>query len=109
MVFRKPICDCRRVALADRATRGGAVPAAKTHRRAVVVELVELHAEALAHGQGHLGEQRRAVGIEQVVQGAAQPVVAQVLHVMGADAEHRAGKAVHCLLLAVDGLALHDQ
>ncbi len=73
------------------------------------MELVELHGEALAHGQGHLGKQCGAIGVEQVVQGATQAVVAEVVHVLGGDAEHRAGKAVDGLVLAVDGFALDDQ
>ena len=109
MFFRMTERDRYRATATDRATGGGAVLAAKAHRSAVVVELVELHGEALAHSQGHLGKQCGAVGVEQVVQSATQAVVAEVAHVLGGDAEHRTGKAVDGLVLAVDGFALDDQ
>ena len=72
------------------------------------MELVEANPEALPGGQDQLGEQRGAIGVEQPVQGSTEAVIAQVLHLLGADAEHAVGKAVHGLLLAVDRLALDD-
>ncbi len=106
--LRMSVGDGRAGASADLAATGAAVAAAEADRCGVVVELVEAHPEALPNGQHQLGEQRRAVGIEQPVQGAAEPVVAQVFHLLGADAEHAIGKAVHGLVLTVDRLALHD-
>jgi hypothetical protein len=99
--------DWRR-APADPAAGGCAVAAAEADRGGVVVELLEPHPEALPDGQHELGQQRRAVRIVKAVQGATEPVVAQVLHVLRADAEHATGEAVHRLLLTVDRLALDD-
>jgi len=72
------------------------------------VELLEAHPEALPNGQHELSQQRRAIGIEQPIQGAPEPIVAQVLHLLDTDAEHAIGETVHGLVLAVDRLALDD-
>ena len=103
-----PIGDHGGAATADAAPAGGAVAATEADRGGVVVELVEAHAEALPDGQDELGEQCAAVGIEQTIQRAPEPVVAEQRHVALADAEHAVGKTVHRLLLAIDGLALDD-
>lgn len=72
------------------------------------MKLLETHGKALPDGQHELGQQRRAVRVVEVIQRATEPVVAQVLHVLHAHAEHAAGEAVHGLLLAVDRFALDD-
>jgi hypothetical protein len=72
------------------------------------VELVEANPEPLPGGQHQLGEQRSAIGVEQPVQGPTKAVIAQMRHLLGADAEHAVGKAVHGLLLTVDRFALDD-
>jgi hypothetical protein len=72
------------------------------------MELIELQAEALAGRQHHVGEQRSAVGIKQVVECTSEPIVAEVLHLLGRDPKHTAGKAVDGLLLAVDRLSFDD-
>ena len=108
MRLRMPVSDRRGGASADPAALRGPVAATEADRCGVVVELLEAHAEALPDGQDELGEQRRAVGVEQPIQGAAEPVVAEMAHLQGADAEHAVGEAVHRLLLAVDRFALDD-
>ena len=106
--FGPPVRDRRGGSPADLAPARAAIAATEADRRGVVVELVETHTEALPDGQDEFGEQRSTVGIEQVVQGPSEAVVAQVPHLLGADAEHAVGEAVHRLLLAVDGLTLDD-
>jgi hypothetical protein len=72
------------------------------------VTLVEVHAEALCNGQCHLGKQGRAVGVKQVIQRTAKPIIAEVIHLLRSDAKHPARKAVDRLLLTVNRLALDD-
>jgi hypothetical protein len=96
----------RRGAAADLAPGGCAVLAAQADRRGFVVELLETHLEALPDGQHEFGQQRRAGRSVQAPQRATEPVVAQVLHILHAHAEHAAGETVHGLLLAVDRFAL---
>jgi hypothetical protein len=72
------------------------------------VKLVELQGEGLADRQDHSGEQRRTIGIKQAVERAPQAVIAQVLHLLGRDAEHTGGEAIHRLLLAIDRLSFDD-
>src|SRR5450755_2792972 len=105
-----PEDDGRRAAPANDSPRGGSIVAEEADRRAVVVKLIEAQIEALSDRQDDLGQQRSAVGVEEPIQGASEPVVAEVLHRLGVvDAEHAAGKPVNGLLLAVDGLALDDE
>src|SRR5215469_3884931 len=89
-------------------TRGRAVVTAEADRGAVIVKLIELHAEALADCHHHLGEQCASIRIEQSVERAPDPVVAHVLHLLGTDAEHPAGESMYRLLLAVDRFSLDD-
>jgi hypothetical protein len=106
--LRMPEDDGGRAAPANGSPRGGSIAAEEADRRAVVVKLVETQIEALSDRQDDLG-QCSAVGVEESVQGASEPVVAEVLHRLGVDAKHAAGKAVNGFLLAVDGLALDDE
>src|SRR5215469_9063398 len=89
-------------------TRGRAVVTTEADRGAVIVKLIELHAEALADRYHHLGEQCASIRIEQSVERAPDPVVAHVLHLLGTDAEHPAGEPMYRLLLAVDRFSLDD-
>jgi hypothetical protein len=73
------------------------------------VQFVETHAEALADGQYHLGEQGRPIGIEQTVKRSSEPIVAHMRHLLGIDTEQAIGESMHGLLLAVDWLSLDDQ
>src|ERR1700682_1661974 len=77
-------------------------------RRTVVVTLVEVPAEALCNGKCHLGEQGRAVGVKQVIQRTAKPIIAEVIHLLRTNAKHPARKAVDRLLLAVNRLTVDD-
>ena len=101
--------DGRRAAPSNASPRGATVAAAKADRGAVVVKLIKAQAEALPDRHDHLGQQRCAVGVKESIQSAPEPVIAEVLHLVGVDAEHAAGKAVHGLLLAVDRFALDDE
>jgi hypothetical protein len=102
--------DPGRPAPAHPAAPGRAVLARKAHARAVVVQLVELQAEAAAHRDHDLGEQRAPVGVEEAIEGAAYGIVAQLLHLQPCEAEGRRGEGAYGLLLAVDGFALdHDR
>lgn len=65
----------------------------RTEPHKVGVELVEVHAGALSDGQDEFGEQCGAVGIEQAVQGAPEPVVTEQHELAGADVEHAVDKA----------------
>src|SRR5450631_213063 len=94
---------------ANRSPRGGSIVTKEADRRAVVVQLIEAQVEALSDRQDDLGQQCSAVGVEEPIQGAPELVVAEMLHRLGVNAEHSAGKAVNGLLLAVDGLALDDE
>ena len=104
-----PVGDGRRGTPSDCSPRGGTEAAAKADRGAVVVQLVEAQAEALCDRHDDLGQQRCAVGIEESIQSAPEPVIAEALHLLGIDAEHAAGKPMHGLVLAVDGFALDDE
>ncbi len=101
--------DGRRAAPSNASPRGATVAAAKADRGAVVVKLIKAQAEALPDRHDHLGQQRCAVGVKESIQSAPEPVIAEVLHLVGVDAEHAAGKAVHGLLLTVDRFALDDE
>jgi hypothetical protein len=81
---------------------GRAVVTAEAYGGAVIVKLVELHAEAPADRHHHLGEQCASIRIEQSVERAPDPVVAHMLDLLGTDAEHPAGETMHRLLLEVD-------
>ena len=72
------------------------------------MQLLKLQGESLTDRQDHIGEQRRTIGIEQVVECTSDPVIAQMLHVLGRDAEHTGGEAIHGLLLAIDRLSFDD-
>jgi hypothetical protein len=72
------------------------------------VKLIEVNAKALADRHHDLGEQCGAVCVEQPIQSTSDPIVADMPHLFVANSEHAAREAVHCLLLAVDGLALND-
>jgi len=72
------------------------------------VDLLELQAEGLADRDDNIGEQRRTIGVKQAVERAPQAVIAEVLYLLGRDAEHTGGEALHGLLLAIDRLSLHD-
>src|SRR5258707_8625425 len=84
------------------------IAAIEADRCTVVVTLVEVHAEAFGNGQYRLGEQGRAVGVKQVIQRTAKPIIAEVIHLLSTDAKHPARKAVDRLLLAVNRLARDD-
>ena len=101
--------DGRCGATAEGSPGSGSISSGEADGRAVVVKLVETKLELLADGQDDLGQQRGAVGVEEVIQGAAEPVVAEVCHRLGVDAEHAACEAVNGLLLAIDRLALDDE
>jgi hypothetical protein len=64
MIFAVPKRDCR--CPLPRPTGGTliAVLTAEGDRGAVVVQFLELHGKALRHRQHHLGQQRRAIGLE---------------------------------------------
>ena len=72
------------------------------------MKLIEFEVETLTDRHHHFGEQRGSISIKQPVQSASEPVVAEVLHLLGGDAEHPAGEGLHCLLLAVNRLSLDD-
>ncbi|MBE7522126.1 MAG: hypothetical protein HS109_07050 [Burkholderiales bacterium] len=67
---------------------------------------LEGHPEALPHCDHHRGEQGSTVGVEEPIERAPNAVVGQPHHLRRVDAEAPRRKAVHGLLLAVDGLAL---
>ena len=104
-----PVDDGRCCAAADGSASGGSIRSGEADGRAVVVQFVEAKLELLADGQHDLGQQRGAVGVEEPILGASEPVVAELLHRLGVDAEHAAGKAMDGLLLAVNRLALDDE
>src|SRR6516162_216365 len=108
VVLGDAIGDRRPRSAADLAAPRAAISAAEAHRGAIVMDLLELQAESLADRQDHIGEQRRTIGIKQAVEGPPQAVIAKVLHLLGRDAEHTGGEALHGLLLAIDRLSLHD-
>ena len=83
------------------------VLAAEADRRRVVVELREADLEPLGDGEGHVGEQRGAVGVEEPVQGAADPVVADVVHIGWLQPVCGGGERRDRLRLAVNRLPLH--
>ncbi len=72
------------------------------------MQLLQAQIEALRHRENDLGEQRRAVGIEQPIQRAPDAVVAQARDLGRVDAEQPVGKARRALLLAVDRFALDN-
>jgi hypothetical protein len=83
---------------------------AKADCRRVVVQLLELHPEALADREHDGGEQRAAVGIIEPIERSAEPIIAQMPEVLLCQAVHGRGESVHGLDLAVDRLALdHDR
>jgi hypothetical protein len=98
----------RRRASADLAPPSPTVGAAEADRGAVIMKLVELQGEGLSDRKDHIGDERRAIGIKQAVEGTPQAIIAQVLHLLGRDAEHTGGEAIYPLLLAVDRLSFDD-
>jgi hypothetical protein len=72
------------------------------------VKLIEVNAKALADRYHDLGEQCGAVRVEQPIQRTSDPIIADMLHLFFANSEHAAREAMHSFLLAVNGLALHD-
>ena len=77
-------------------------------QRGVVVELLEAHPEALPDGDHDVGQQGGAIGVEEPVEGSADAIVAEVLEFTLFEPEEPAGKPLHHLRLAVDGLPLDD-
>ena len=108
-IFAEPERDARRALSAHRLGLYS-VLAAEANRGGVVVQLLELHAEALADREHDGGEQRAAVGIVESIEGSAEPIIAQVPKILLSEAVHGWGEAVHGLDLAIDRLALdHDR
>ena len=108
VVLGDTIGDRRRGSTADLAAPSPAIGAAEAHGSTIVVQLVKLQGKSLADRQDHIGEQRRTIGIEQVVECTPDPVIPEVLHLLGRDAEHTGGEAIHGLLLAIDRLSFDD-
>ena len=73
------------------------------------MQLVKAHAEAPAHGQCDGGEQAGAIGIEQVIQGTPEAIVAERSQRGSLESERTGLEAVDAFVLAVDGLALDQQ
>jgi hypothetical protein len=72
------------------------------------MEFGEAHGELLADREHHFGEQRRSVGVEEPIQGPADPIVAKLPHLSGREPKQGVGEADGGLLLAVDRFALDD-
>jgi hypothetical protein len=97
-----------RLAAALAAVRSG-VGAVQRDRRGVVVQLRAVHGELADHGERQLGQQRRAVGIEELIQRAADAVVVEQPGLPGREG-HQAGlEASGPAGQAVERLALHAQ
>jgi|GEM_PF-5862093 len=78
MILGVAISDRRRGTPAQFSAAGGPVLTAEGHRSRVVMQLIELHLELLADRHHDLGEQRGAVGIEQMIQRTAETIIAQM-------------------------------
>jgi hypothetical protein len=109
VVLRKTEYDTRRMLSAHRLGLHS-VLTAKADRCRVIVQLIELHREALADREHDGSEERAAIGTVEPIEGSAEPIIAQVPEVLLCQAVHRRGEAMHGLHLAVDGLPLdHDR
>ncbi|MBW4052386.1 MAG: hypothetical protein HIU85_13160 [Proteobacteria bacterium] len=55
---------------------------AEADGRRIVVQLLELHTEALADREHDGGEERAALGIVEPIEGSAEPIIAEVPEVL---------------------------
>lgn len=72
------------------------------------MEFGESHGEVLPDREHHFGEQRCPVGVEEPIQGPADAVIPQLLHLSGREPKQRVGEADCGLLLTVDRFALDE-
>jgi len=108
MVLGVAIGDPRDRAPPQPAARSGSpVLPAEADRRRVVVQLREAHAEALADRHDDLREERRAIGIEEPVQGPPELIVPDAELRVRAEAVQAGRERADRLALPVDGLPLH--
>ena len=108
MVLGETVDDRRCGPVPDLPADRGAVVSTETNGGAVIVKLVESQVEALTDCDHHLGEQRRPISVKQPIQSASEPIVAEVLHLLGRDAEHPAGEDLNRLLLPIDRLSFDN-
>src|SRR5215471_1878818 len=107
-IFGETVDDRRCGPVPDLPADRGAVVSTETNGGAVIVKLVESQVVALTDCDHHLGEQRRPISVKQPIQSASEPIVAEVLHLLGRDAEHPAGEDLNRLLLPIDRLSFDN-
>lgn len=109
VVLREAEGDRRGAAAADHPPLGAEVLSDEAHGGRVGVELVERDLERPRRGHERLGQEGAAVGIEEMVESAPDPVVAEGVELLCGESEKRRVEGGDRLVLAVDGLALDDE
>jgi hypothetical protein len=108
VVFGVTVGDVRGALAAHLAPAGLGVLAAEAHAGRVVMQLLERHVKRAHGAEHHIGQQRRAVGIKQTIQGTSHGIVARVLHRCRIKPERLRCKGADRLLLAIQGFALDE-
>ena len=72
------------------------------------MQLIHPHRETPRGHHHDVGQQRSAIGHEQLIECAPQLIVFEVLHLPGADAEQPRSKPLQNILMPIDRLTLHD-
>ncbi len=84
---------------------GGVLPR-ELYGRGIVVQFVQPHGEPSAHGHDHLGQQRGPIGEEQLIERAAQGVIAQPHGLGRLQAKQTRSEALDQRLVPIDRFAL---